>query len=366
MIANRLLRCFLRTVYFLGGENLCTKLVQVYRSKAPHALEKLELHLSHTCNYQCTYCYVDKNTTSLTEDDWLTVIGHAKALGVKKIALLGGEPLLSASLWVILDKIKSLHMQPFIYTNGSLLAAEMIRRLKTYDPLLVVKYDANDALYKLHTQQSRFSLSHIEENIRACRHNGLRVITFTPLLKDNSADIAGIVSRSLALGTFPVFERYVAVASAEVNAMFELSDEAYALATEQAEAVIRDFLTKKGLPFIAASGGCACYKKALSVTASGEVLPCPFLPEKFSLGNVLTEDLNVIYKLFKIKQKQEYTPAARCLACTSFKQCDGGCKTHSYFKHGVLSGHCHPESFALHCGFALVDSYGDITSSIWQ
>ena len=40
--------------------------------------------------------------------------------------------------------------------------------------------------------------------------------------------------------------------------------------------------------------GCLCFKRHFSITAWGDVLPCPWIP--ITMGNIFEEDLNTIVK----------------------------------------------------------------------
>lgn len=79
------------------------------------SLTALRVSVIDRCNLRCTYCMpadvFNKNYTYLKPDEILTfdeiqtVVQSAMNLGVRKIRLTGGEPLLRPKLWDLIKKL---------------------------------------------------------------------------------------------------------------------------------------------------------------------------------------------------------------------------------------------------------------------
>jgi len=95
---------------------------------------KLRITLTHKCNYKCIYCHMEgeetKEEVEMTPEEIERLVSIAVQLGISKIKLTGGEPLLREDLSEIIrriSKIKGIE-DIAITTNGSLLkklAAEL-------------------------------------------------------------------------------------------------------------------------------------------------------------------------------------------------------------------------------------------------
>ncbi len=90
----------------------------------------LRISLTDQCNYRCEYCYGAHNSDpchSLCDEEMFTLIEAFSLLGVDKMRLTGGEPLLRNSL---VDYVRHITMQPGnkivgLTTNGSLLGKKL-------------------------------------------------------------------------------------------------------------------------------------------------------------------------------------------------------------------------------------------------
>ena len=93
--------------------------------KYERPIVSLRITLTNRCNVNCLYCHHDgmvKSRDEMTADELYTICKIAKKLGVKKIRLSGGEPLLKKDIVEIVEKIASLDFKDIsMTTNGSLL-----------------------------------------------------------------------------------------------------------------------------------------------------------------------------------------------------------------------------------------------------
>lgn len=102
----------------------------------PHSSEDLPrprarrayLNVSKRCNARCVYCSDWMNDRAPSSDHpaqaVMSLIDDLKALGVAHVTISGGEPLIRADLWEILDHIVNSTMCWSLITNGSMLTAQ--------------------------------------------------------------------------------------------------------------------------------------------------------------------------------------------------------------------------------------------------
>lgn len=93
----------------------------------------LRITLTNRCNVNCLYCHHDGMITSkdeMTADELYTICKIAKSIGVKKIRLSGGEPLIRKDIVEVIDKIASLDFDDISMTTNGILLEKYAEDLK--------------------------------------------------------------------------------------------------------------------------------------------------------------------------------------------------------------------------------------------
>ena len=106
------------------------------KDKFGREIDYLRVSVTDKCNLRCIYCMDEKDNTFLKNDDKLTddeiyrIVKESSELGIKKVRITGGEPLVRPNLVNLLSKINSIQGIEEIYltTNGILLT-DMIDEL---------------------------------------------------------------------------------------------------------------------------------------------------------------------------------------------------------------------------------------------
>lgn len=87
--------------------------------------EIIQIDLTHRCNLDCKMCnvkqYPVKETDELTKDEIIYLLNQAKEMGVRKLVLAGGEPLLRKDIFDICAYAKQIDIHPIIVSNGTLI-----------------------------------------------------------------------------------------------------------------------------------------------------------------------------------------------------------------------------------------------------
>jgi len=101
--------------------------------RLPTALRELWLHTNDSCNLSCTHCLVSSGPAGhqgLPTDALLDAVDQAKALGIERVFLTGGEPLLRKDLPVLVERVTRHHgLELIILTNATLLEHPAYRAL---------------------------------------------------------------------------------------------------------------------------------------------------------------------------------------------------------------------------------------------
>jgi GTP 3',8-cyclase len=107
------------------------------KDKYGREIDYLRISLTDRCNLRCVYCMDEEGNTffkeeeKLTKDEICKIVGAGAKLGIKKIRLTGGEPLVRKDIIELMEGINGIQGIEGIYltTNGILLE-EKVEALK--------------------------------------------------------------------------------------------------------------------------------------------------------------------------------------------------------------------------------------------
>ena len=103
------------------------------KDKFEREIDYLRVSVTDNCNLRCVYCMKEKennflkNDEKLTDDEIYKIVKESAKLGIKKIRITGGEPLVRAGIVNLIGRINNIPGIEEIYltTNGILLADKL-------------------------------------------------------------------------------------------------------------------------------------------------------------------------------------------------------------------------------------------------
>lgn len=293
---------------------------------------------TYRCNSDCAYCEASANEgkgEELTTEQIKSVLDELKILRVKELFISGGEPLLRADLFEVIDYAHKLGLSIAMITN-SLLYEKYKEEIKNAR----IKYiwTSVDGLCRTH-DTNRGHPGAYEKTLDAVRYYTQINIPFRvvntlvhPGNYDELPELfnelkkAGITRWRLALA--------ISVGRAKENKWFLSPDKIQKL-FQYVEEIRRDFNvdfseelgylgcwdTKlKDFPFICPAGQNYCV-----ILPYGDVLPCQIVYDtKYSEGNIKEKSFKEIWEQgFKRFRSGELE--GECRDCIHEKGCQGGC-----------------------------------------
>jgi cyclic pyranopterin phosphate synthase len=145
-------------------------------------IHDLRVSVTDHCNYKCVYCRTGEVGAQYPElgiDEYLTLIGIFVDLGITKVRLTGGEPLLRRGLLDLiseLSRLRTIHGEPpdlAVTTNGHLLE-DLARPLKAAGlNRITVSMDAVEPQVFERITRVPGSFEKVLRGIRAARQAGL-------------------------------------------------------------------------------------------------------------------------------------------------------------------------------------------------
>ena len=183
-------------------------------------IKDLRISVTDRCNFRCTYCmpldeyeWIDKKQI-LTFEEIARLAKLFVQLGVEKIRLTGGEPLVRQDLPRLIEKLSALEgLEDLCLTTNGALLAERIDALKRAGLRRVnISIDTLDA-DKFKRMTKRGDLNKVLEGIFAAKENGLAPIKLNAVVERgvNDDDILPLVEFSREHGFGIRFIEYMDV-----------------------------------------------------------------------------------------------------------------------------------------------------------
>jgi radical SAM protein with 4Fe4S-binding SPASM domain len=98
------------------------------------SLRYLELQITGKCNLRCRHCYLgDDAGRELGVEQVLRALREFEEMQGLRVLLTGGEPLLHSRFDEINELLPDLFLRTVLFTNGTLLTRDRLRRLKVHE-----------------------------------------------------------------------------------------------------------------------------------------------------------------------------------------------------------------------------------------
>jgi radical SAM protein with 4Fe4S-binding SPASM domain len=245
----------------------------------------MELELSHACDLRCIYCYAESGAAlrdELTLEELIDAADQAKALGARKIIVLGGgEPLNSPHLVPLLEHLHGIGVAIELFTNGVRLTRDMAELLGTLHVAVVIKMNSfrEDVQDLLAGRPGAFKAIHNGlENLLSAGYPGPgRLLgAQTVICRHNLDELPHMWRWLRTQGIVPYFESITLQGRARQHPELlveaeELQDVLERLARLDAQEFA---ISWRPHPPVAAFC-CDRHEYSCTVTATGAVLPCP-------------------------------------------------------------------------------------------
>jgi GTP 3',8-cyclase len=156
---------------------------------------KLRISLTDRCNMRCRYCMPQgnvkwfENEDILTYDEIIRLVAILTDLGIEKIRLTGGEPLLRPALEDLVASLRRINaIKSISMTTNGLLLADKVKRLKEVglDSVNISLDSFEPARFKAITGID--GLEKVLESIEAARNIGLKVKINTVIIRGWNED----------------------------------------------------------------------------------------------------------------------------------------------------------------------------------
>jgi radical SAM protein with 4Fe4S-binding SPASM domain len=306
-----------------------------------------EIALTYRCNLACAFCYAGCNCTRRDDRSNEMNAGQVSRIidtimdeaHVPSVSFTGGEPTLTPTLLPSIKHAKKRGMRVNLISNGTLIDARFAGRLAD-SGLDSVQISLEGVSSTVHDGITgcRGAFDKSVAAVKYCRDTGINTHTNATLTALNMAEcreLPRFVKNELGCSRFSLnlmipagsgaINRDLAVRYSELSPFIrEMIDLSAAQGVE--------FMWYSPVPMClfntVAHGlgnkGCAACDGLLSVSPTGEVLPCSSCAD--SVGNLLRQDFETVWNSERARyyHTKEFAHE-RCRSCGEFALCNGAC-----------------------------------------
>jgi len=290
------------------------------------------------------------------------IIEEADIIGVKKIFISGGEPLLFKNIYDLINSIKQHGIKTTLCTNATLLKPQVITKLKIagLDGLSIGLESLDSNSY--HRYRGRDNITEILQNIREAQEQSLKVSLDVTVTRLNRNELSNIINyciqnkidaflkRFLPLGRGKTNQKQLQLSRIENKAILKLWAELFFeyrgivkfYSHDPLFGVLIDQMAKVNNVILGENEkhpGCIAGKQWVGIAPDGNVMICPILARFVQLDNIREKSISEIFNnsmIFKNIRDRNCLKGS-CKRCRYREEC-GGCRAAAYSVNGEIFG----------------------------
>ena len=306
---------------------------------------------TNQCNMFCDHCYRDAGVRS--EDELSTtqareLIEDIKKAGFQIMIFSGGEPLMRADIYELASFATRLGLRAVMGTNGSLITAEVARKIKEAGFMAAgVSLDSLDPAKNNDFRKLDNAYQLTVEGMRNLKEAGVPFQIHTTVMDWNVGELEAITDFAIEIGAMAHHIFFLVPTGRAVNiedealkvveyekTLARLMEKQRRVPIEIKPTCAPQFIRvadKKGIP-LRFSKGCLAGISYCIISPTGDVQPCAYLDIR--LGNVKEQPFDKIWRENEVLQRLrtlEYQ--GKCGIC-DFKARCGGCRARANYYNG--------------------------------
>lgn len=312
---------------------------EIREAVAANRLLSMEIEFSRACNFRCVYCYLENRTAAadeLSRREIKDVILQAKALGARKIIILGGEPSIYPHLVEMLRFIGGHGLEIEMFTNGSGITGDLAAVLAGQKARVVVKMNSRTAEIQDRLAGTKGAFTVIGQALECLRQAGYpsedRVLAVsTVICRQNIDELPALWQWLRTRDIEPYFEILTPQANALENSWLDVSTRELHDLFSRLSTIDREQFGRVWEPQPPLVGNrCMRHQVSCVVTARGDVMPC--VGVTIPLDNIRRRPLaDILQSSEVIANLKNYRKTIKgpCRTCEKSSECYG-CRGAAY------------------------------------
>ncbi|KYK29478.1 MAG: hypothetical protein AYK19_19690 [Theionarchaea archaeon DG-70-1] len=297
--------------------------------KGKYLTESTQIEITNRCNLSCVHCVNNSGEPcpdELTTGEILSLIDTLSSMGVQRIIFTGGEPLLHPDLFQILEHARKAPMIVDIFTNGTLLTEENVKKFKKLGiRQFAVSIDCiNESIHDAFRGQ-KGALRRTLHGIKLLKEAEFPVRISISIAQLNKNDIIDTIMYLEEHDLKPYQMAEVNFSGRGLEGVAVSPEEYYQVMVEQLT-YRKEFSNEIKAPVLKPEGGCGIAQSEICIKSDGTILPCHACLRDMGVGNVRDVDLaefwdnNETLEMFRGMRAENDTA---CRDCRYLAFCEG-------------------------------------------
>lgn len=323
-------------------------------------LQTITIRVTKGCNLKCIQCYSvsgQKLKNELSLEEIKNIIDQGKKLGVIRIFLTGGEPLIRPDIDEILKYADDNELAIYMSTNGTLFNKKIISTLKNLKHLRTLQISI-DGLKETHDLirgvKGTFdkAITWAKFIKKELKNTDKKIAFILTLMEKNKNEVVRVYELAISLGmdVFAIVPLYPVkrsknaedISVKEKYKIFQDLCKIYRCKKPKTKIglLVPPALIPKPLKEIEYGSGYVCtFPNMLGIDANGDVAPCDGLLsyKNFILGNTRKDSLKKMWNCPLMKELrgiEEHDLKGICKKCKYLSFCMGGCRARAFIEYG--------------------------------
>ncbi len=306
---------------------------------------------TNACNLYCEHCYRDAGVRAeeeLNTAEAKSLLDEIAKSGFKIMIFSGGEPLMREDIFELVAYAKSIGLRPVFGSNGTLITADVAKRLKDAGAMCIgISLDSVDPSKHDRFRATKGAWDRAVQGMRHCRAVGLPFQVHTTVVDWNYNEVEQLTDFAVSEGARAHHIFFLVPTGRAANIEQE------SLRAEQYEKLLHRIMKKQREVDIELKPTCAPQfmriakqmglnmrftKGCLAGTAyciispKGDVQPCAYL--NIPVGNVREKPFSEIWRDNEVfRRLRSEKLQGGCGSCKYNEIC-GGCRARAYIYHG--------------------------------
>ena len=328
------------------------------------------LEVTYDCNHQCKFCscpwensenehlFFEKKD-ELSIDNWKKALHILESIGVERVGISGGEPILKPGLEELLRYIRN-HTglnkgrKITLISNGAAMSEEFITLLKETDVHLSLSLPGLST-FAYHTGSEINTPNNVLRWLKRAKEEGLSTTANITVTKKNIHELYETIANALIAGADSIllnrflfggrgvgYADELSLSKGQIREMIDVAesvlkkaDRAGSIGTEIPLCLIPE--DKREGTHLRVGSLCAAAKSNgfFVIDPSGYVRACNHSPKR--LGYIFDDDIIKEKDYWQTFAQEAYETPERCVGCENVNRCDCGCREAANICYGLLS-----------------------------
>jgi MoaA/NifB/PqqE/SkfB family radical SAM enzyme len=259
---------------------------------------------TYACNFNCIHCYSRARSypRELDTEDYRVIADQLADVGVFRVGLGGGEPMVRRDYLEILARMGNRYIDTFMTTNAWFLTDEAAKRLVDAKlGSLFVSLDASTAATHDEFRRRSGSFDRVISGMKAAVRAGLKVKLSTVITRPNFHDLPKIVTVAEQCGIEGIaFKRFKPVGNGHATADIlslqsgQERDVRSLVAELNANSSLDIALFYNAEDDSGIDYGCQCGIRTLTLRPNGDIAPCGFAG--IVIGNMRKDNIGNLWR----------------------------------------------------------------------